>query len=131
MGGIMMQSLEVTQTLTKHCPSNKQLICEQIKITNISTDYIHNLRLIIDDKEHALIQQLITRERGSLVFSPDTTCLELGNLAPDESAYFEYTYASSKPNAFKSHISLTYTNPDNAFIPEKKIAEFLLDSTIK
>lgn len=127
-----MKRLEVTETLSQIDDSNTHLIHKQIKITNTSPDYIHNLKLIIDDKEHSLLEQLVKRQRGSLSFSPDTTCLELGNLAPDESAYFEYKYkAASTPTSLASHISLTYSDSDNTLVPEQKITDFLSDSTIK
>ena len=127
-----MKDLEVTETFSQIYDPTTHLIHEQIKITNTSPNYINNLKLLIDDKEHSLLEQLVTRKRGSLSFSPDTTCLELGNLAPDESAYFEYKYnATSAQASFASHISLTYSHADHSFIPEKKIAEFLSDSTLK
>lgn len=102
---------------------------QQYKITNISTDYVNDLKLIIDDHDHLLLEQFVKRERGSLSFSPEITCLELGNLAPEESAYFEYKL--SNPNAlpsFHEQISLTYDSCSPSDNCPKKIADFLLDS---
>ena len=127
---ILLKQLEIIEVFSKTYDSATGLIHEQLKITNISSDYINNLKLIIEDQEHALLEQQITRERGSLSFSPTTTCLELGNLAPEESAIFEYKYnAGSLPNSFTNHISLTYSDKDASFLPEKKVVEFLSSTT--
>lgn len=120
-----MKKLQITEVFSQTYDSQTKLIHEQIKITNVSTDYINNLKLIIDDKDHALLEQLVTRQRGSLSFSPSTTCLELGNLAPEESAYFEYKYNATTNTAFSSNISLTYNETDLTLIPKKKLTDFL------
>lgn len=127
-----MKPLEITEFFSQTHDTAKGLVHEQLKITNISSEYINNLKLIIEDEGHILHEQEITRERGSLSFAPTTTCLELGNLAPEESALFEYTYsATSLPSFFAHHISLTYSNADEVFFPEKKVVEFLPHSTTK
>lgn len=124
-----MNSLEVTKLVSQTYDPASKLIHEKIKITNVSSDYIHNLTLLIDDKDHALVEQLVIRNRGSLSFEPAITLLELGNLAPDESAYFDYKYASDKSSSFTDHISLTYNKETHTYISPKKIVEFLSDST--
>lgn len=127
-----MKKIQVTEILTEPCDTTSTLIREKIKITNTSSDYIHDLKLFIDDKDHELLEQLVTRERGALSFSPDTTCLELGNLAPDESAYYEYKYnAHSNPTSFKHHISLSYAHLEDVPSLQKKIVEFFSESTNK
>ncbi|MBP3888810.1 MAG: hypothetical protein J6F30_14370 [Cellulosilyticum sp.] len=124
--------LEVIEVFSKTYDATTGLIHERLKITNISSDYINNLKLIISDQEHALLEQQVTRERGSLSFEPTTSCLELGNLGPDESAFFEYKYSSkSLPTSFTDCISLTYGDADKASFPEKKIVEFISNSTTK
>ena len=127
-----MKTLQIIEILKTTEDPATHLVHEQIKITNISTDYINNLKLIIDDKDHALVEQLVTRERGSLSFSPTTTCLELGNLAPNESAYFEYKYtppSNLAPLSFTEHISLTYNDSHQDCMSNKKIVEFLENPT--
>ncbi len=125
-----MKPLEITEVFSKTYDTATGLIHEQLKITNISSDYINNLKLIIKDKEHALLEQQITRERGSLSFSPTTTCLDLGNLAPEESAFFEYKYSpKSIPTSFTNYISLTYSDVNESSLPEKKVVEFLSSTT--
>ena len=104
-----MSHLEITPIIQKTYDPLTQLIHEQIRITNTSCDYVHNVKLIVNDVEHALVEQLISRERGALSFAPTTTCLNVGNLAPNESAYFDYKYKdSSNLSTFTSCISLTY-----------------------
>lgn len=127
-----MKHLEVIEVFSKTYDQATGLIHEQIKITNISSEYVNNLKLIIEDRQHVLCEQQVKRERGELSFSPTTTCLELGNLAPSESAVFDYKYSSKTlPSFFAHHISLTYSNDNEAFLPEKKIVELLPRSTTK
>lgn len=124
-----MDVLKVTKLISQTYDPITKLIHEQIEITNVSSDYINDLKLFIDDKEHSLAWQLVTRNRGSLSFEPEIKELNLGNLAPDESAYFDYKYRSDKPSSFSEHISLTYSKENHSAISPKKIVEFLSDST--
>lgn len=103
------------------------------KITNVSSDYINDLKLIIEDQEHALLEQLVTRERGSLSFPLDVACIELGNLAPNESAYFKYKLNPNITpiNEFMKQAVLTFSHTTLPLIQDKKIAECLEASTIK
>lgn len=127
---IFIALLQITQVIHSTYDPITKLNHEQIKITNVSPDYIHNLKLIIDDSEHSLVTQLIKRERGALSFEPPLNCLELGNLAPEESAYFEYTYKEIPESAsFISHLSLTYGNESDNVTHQKKVVEFLSNST--
>lgn len=124
-----MNILKVTKLISQTDDSATRLIHEQIQITNVSSDYIHNLTLLIDDQEHKLVEKLVTRSRGSLAFEPEISELPLGNLAPSESAYFDYKYTCDKPSSFTDHISLTYSKETHSTISPKKIVEFLSDST--
>ena len=124
-----MSIFKITKLISQTDDSAARLIHEQIQITNVSSDYIHDLTLLIDDKEHTLVEQLVTRSRGSLSFEPQIKELPLGNLAPQESAYFDYKYTASTPSSFTEHISLTYSKEMHACILPKKIVEFLSDST--
>ncbi|MBE6023212.1 MAG: hypothetical protein E7231_08270 [Cellulosilyticum sp.] len=116
--------------------SSSHYIHGQLKITNVSSDYIQNLKLMIDDKEHMLLEQLVSRERGSLTFPPSTVCLELGNLAPNESAYFEYkcnlssstTISQSEPLSFTQCLSISYGDDTHSSPPKKQVSELLSDT---
>ena len=127
--GGFMSILKVTKLISQTDNSATRLIHEQIQITNVSSDYIHNLTLLIDDKEHKLVEQLVTRSRGALAFEPEISELPLGNLAPSESAYFDYKYTCDNLSSFTEHISLTYSKGIHSCILPQKIAEFLSDST--
>lgn len=105
-------------------------LLNELKITNVSSEFIKDLKLIIRDP-HPILQQSVTRARGFLTFDPQTSCLELGNLAPDESAYFEYKFAA--PNHLSSltaHFSLVYTETSEDDNSKQKIVELLLEPTI-
>lgn len=104
------------------------LIKNQIKITNTSNSYINNLELHIDRKNIPILEQSIIRSRGELSFEPSITSLEVGNLAPAETAYFEYKLMTTDDTTTLSpHITLSYT-PENSTLPiQKKLSE-LLDS---
>ncbi|WP_054742689.1 hypothetical protein [Cellulosilyticum ruminicola] len=86
----------------------------QIRITNTSSQFINNLTLNINASDFPFIEQTIIRKRGSLSYDKIQLTLELGNLAPNETALFEYKY----PDTFTSytlltHLEFSYT-PDNA-----------------
>lgn len=126
----MQKPITISETCTLKASSADSLIQNELTITNTSSHYITNLKLIIHTPDSAILEQSITRERGSLSFAPETTCLELGNLAPDESACFEYKFTTTNNlTSLSSHFTLTYTDLNNAHITEKKIVEFLTDST--
>lgn len=126
----MQKPITISETCTLKESSADSLIQNELIITNTSSHYITNLKLMIHTPDSAILEQSITRERGSLSFAPETTCLELGNLAPDESACFEYKFtATNNLTSLSSHFTLTYTDLNNANVTEKKIVEFLTDST--
>lgn len=124
--------IKITE-VTKNIPGSDHPVClNELKITNVSSQYLNNLKLVINPDDACILEQFVRRERGSLAFAPDTTCLELGNLAPDESAYFEYKF-TSKPNqiSLTPNFSLIYTDENHpAATTEKKIADLLSDSAI-
>lgn len=126
----MQKTITISETCTLKESSADSLIQNELIITNTSSHYITNLKLMIHTPDSAILEQSITRERGSLSFAPETTCLELGNLAPDESACFEYKFtATNNLTSLSSHFTLTYTDLNNSNVTEKKIVEFLTDST--
>lgn len=126
----MQKPITISETCTLKESSADSLIQNELIITNTSSHYITNLKLMIHTPDSAILEQSITRERGSLSFAPETTCLELGNLAPDESACFEYKFtATNNLTSLSSHFTLTYTDLNNSNVTEKKIVEFLTDST--
>ena len=121
--------ISISETCTLKESSANSLIQNEPKITNTSSEYITNLKLIIHTPDSAILEQSVTRERGSLSFSPETTCLELGNLAPDESACFEYKFTSANHlTSLSSHFTLTYTDLTSSKVTEKKILDFLASS---
>lgn len=127
----MQKPITISETCTLKESSADSLIQNELKITNTSSHYLTNLKLIIHTPDSTILEQSITRERGSLSFAPETTCLELGNLAPDESACFEYKFtATNNLTSLSPHFTLTYTDLNNANVTEKKIVEFLTDSTM-
>lgn len=85
----------------------------QIRITNTSDCFINNLKLNISTPDFALLEQTIIRERGSLCYDCVLDSLDLGNLAPDETALFEYKYSTEGEKSLLSHLQISYT-PDNA-----------------
>lgn len=127
----MQKPISISETCTVKESSVDSLIQNELKITNTSSHYITNLKLIIHTSGSTILEQSVTRERGSLSFAPETTCLELGNLAPDESACFEYKFtATNNLTSLSPHFTLTYTDLNNANVTEKKIVEFLTDPTM-
>lgn len=116
--------------INKSCEINPTpSLTNELKITNISSEFISDLKLIIRDT-NGILHQCVTRERGTLTFEPHTTYLELGNLGPDESAYFEYKFATpTHLPSLTSSFSLLYTEttPDGVCI--KKVVECLSTST--
>lgn len=99
-------------------------IHEQIKITNTSDDYLNDVLLTIDTKNCPLTYQVVKRERGTLDFSPPTLKVELGNLAPNESAYFEYK--GKLLNSLINQLSLTCKEHEQGFsLVSKSLAKDL------
>ncbi len=87
----------------------------QIKITNTSNQFINNLKLCIDTNTLPLVEQTIIRDRGALCYSENSHMLELGNLAPDETALFEYQYKTGSEqleHSLLSHIHFSYIPED-------------------
>lgn len=124
----MEKNMTISETCTLKDISTHALIQNELRITNTSSKDITNLKLIIHAPEATILEQSITRERGSLSFSPETTCLELGNLAPDESAYFEYKFTGSDTlTSLSAHFTLTYTDLGGSQVTEKQLLDFLTD----
>lgn len=113
---------ETTKAIEKACPF---LINNQLKITNTSDRCINNVKLIIHNHPFSICEEAIIRQRGALSFDPHTQCLDLGNLAPHESAYFEYKFLSpSSLSSLSDHLSITFTD-ENSTSTEKKVTDFL------
>ena len=77
-------------------PDEHSLSKRQIRITNTSSHFLNNLILNINTTDFPIVEQTIIRERGSLSYDKIQFTLELGNLAPDETALFEYKYQNIK-----------------------------------
>lgn len=122
----MNHPITICETTQKNtlCPS--PLISSQIEITNISDQFINNVKLTIHDVPFTICEEAVIRERGALSFDPDTQCLELGNLAPHESAYFEYKFfAPCSHVSLSDHFFISYTADPDLSIKEKKVADYL------
>ncbi len=104
-----MKMLLEASELSKIPSASNELIVKQIKLTNISTTYISDLKLLILDNPVPIVESAIIRERGALSFEGNITLLEMGNLAPAETAYFEYTFKSTPEfPSLSNNILLTY-----------------------
>lgn len=113
---------------TKTCdPSQPQLVSNLLKITNTSTNFINNIRLTIHTDKLPICEEAIIRQRGALSFDPSTQCLELGNLAPNETAYFEYKFLS--PTSLTSlcdHFLISYCDDKETFCKiNEKVTDYL------
>lgn len=114
---------EITKEVNTASPF---LINNQIKITNTSEDFVNNVKLLIHTPSFTICEESVIRQRGIMSFTPETQCLDLGNLAPNESAYFEYKFLSpSSLSSLSQHFSITYTDAANTTVSEKKIADYL------
>ena len=118
---------EITENLDINKP---ELINKRLKITNTSTQFINNIQLIIDADKLPICEKSIIRTRGSLSLDPSIQCLELGNLAPNETAYFEYKFHSpSNLSSLCEHFSIRYCNEQATFCTERKISDYLHPSS--
>ena len=127
----MKKLMTISENCTTKDSASMPLIQNELIITNTSSDYITDLKLIINTPDSSILEQSITRERGSLSFPPETKCLELGNLAPNESACFEYKFtAINDLTSLSSHFTLTYKDLKGTTVAEKKIVEFLTNPTL-
>lgn len=90
---------------------SKEVNTKTIKITNTSEHFINNLKLIIDSSTSLILEPAVVRERGTLYYDTDTFLFDLGNLAPQESALFEYKSDTATLSLLK-HISLSFTPED-------------------
>lgn len=127
----MEKNITISETCILKDSSTQSLIQNELRITNTSSQDITNLKLIIHAPRATILEQSITRERGSLSFSPETTCLELGNLAPDESACFDYKFsAADNLTSLSPHFTLTYTDLNSSQVMEKQLLDFLTDCKI-
>ena len=105
------------------------LVSNLLKITNTSTDFINNIKLTIDADKLPICEEVIIRQRGALSFDPTTQCLELGNLAPNETAYFEYKFISpSSLTSLSDHFLISYCEEEAPCSIEKKVADFIVYS---
>ena len=106
----MNSILKISETTQNITSTPDICIKAQIKITNTSNTYINNLKLIIQPKEASILEQCIIRQRGSLSFDTAFDQLDVGNLAPDETAYFEYAFRPA-PDIYSlsSQIVIRYT----------------------
>lgn len=124
----MNQLLKISEVSKKDGISSPTLINNQIEITNTSGHYLNNLKLCITKKEPFIVEQCIIRERGALSFDPALHFLEIGNLAPLETAYFEYKFTPlDNLSTLLSHITVSYTLENTTRETHKNIADLLQD----
>ncbi|PHV70201.1 hypothetical protein CS063_12035 [Sporanaerobium hydrogeniformans] len=124
-----MHTLLQISELTKAPLSANEIIVKQIKITNISHSYINDLKLLLPCETSSIVESAIIRERGSLSFEGNITALEMGNLAPSETAYFEYSFkATPESSSLSPHILLSYIDEDTGQKATNQL-NLLLDPT--
>ena len=122
----MMNAIKVSEINKTIEITAKTLINNELEITNTSPGYINNLKILIQGSDFSILEQAIIRKRGALNFSPTENCLELGNLAPDESAFFEYKFTSSSSlPSLSSHLTISYYL-DNSLEETKMVVADLL-----
>ncbi len=116
--------LKISEITEANSAASASPIKAQLKITNASDTYINNLKLIISDHKNAITEQCIIRPRGSLCLDTILDQLELGNLAPDETAYFEYAFKPSEDLfSLSGNMIIRYT-PERS---EEEICEKIMD----
>lgn len=84
---------------------------ETLHITNTSTIPLNNITLILDDLNITVSQYTVTRERGSLTFTPPLKLIELGNLIPNETAEIAFNLPHTISNLVPlplEHIQISY-----------------------
>lgn len=114
---------EITENITTLSDIH---IRAQIKMTNTSNSYINNLKLIIKAKEIAILEKSVIRQRGSLSFDDEVNELDVGNLAPDETAYFEYAFKPLEDiHSLSSQMTISYTPEYSGSEVSENIVELL------
>ena len=102
------------------------LIDSEIIITNSSLYPLKNIRLSLEGQDFSILSQSIIRKRGCINFPPTQNCLDIGNLEPNESAYFEYSFSSSKSLiSLADSLILTYNIEDSSNNIRYTISELL------
>lgn len=101
-------------------------IINRLEIINSSQRYMNNVKLTISNNS-SIINQRIIRERGELTVDSTIHLLELGNLAPNETAYFEYTMLPES-NTFpaKPKLLVSYTPEDSKIETSLAIPSILI-----
>lgn len=125
----MLNPIKVSEINKTIEVSTQTLINNELEITNTSSGYINNLKILIQGNDFSILEQAIIRQRGSLNFSPTENCLELGNLAPEESAFFEYKFISSRSlSSLSSHLTISYSLDSASEERKQIVAELLIPS---
>ncbi len=102
------------------------LIDNEIIITNTSPYPLNNIRLSLEGQDFSILSQSIIRERGTMDYPPHQNYLDIGNLEPEETAYFEYSFSSTKSLvSLASSLVLTYTIDDSSDNIRQTISELL------
>lgn len=102
------------------------LIDNEIIITNTSPYPVNNVTLSLEGQDFSILSQSITRERGAMNFSPHENQIKIGNLEPDETAYFEYSFSSTKSLiSLANSLVLTYSIDDSSNNIRHTISELL------
>ncbi|MDF2614152.1 MAG: hypothetical protein K0S71_1938 [Clostridia bacterium] len=109
-GDFMSANLKISEVIENIITPSDNCIRAQIKMTNTSNTFINNLKLIIKAKEIAILEKSVIRQRGALSFDAAESELDVGNLAPDETAYFEYAFKPIENiNSLSSQMIISYT----------------------
>ncbi|MGL6173451.1 MAG: hypothetical protein ACRC1P_02430 [Cellulosilyticaceae bacterium] len=108
---------------------------ETLQITNTSDIPLTNITLLLDNLNITISQYKVTRERGSLTFTPPLKLIELGNLIPNETAEISFSLPDTFPSllAFPlKHIQISYCTDSEECILSN-LEDFLIstDSTNK
>lgn len=123
--------LKISETAEKLSQSSEVRIKTQIKITNTSKSYLNNMKLIIKPQDISILEQSVIRQRGSLSYDTLSEQLDLGNLAPDETAYFECAFTPLQNSCTLSkQLSIHYTPDYSTYEIAENITD-LLDKTEK
>ncbi len=116
MGGdYMCKQIKITEIKNDIQVCNTTLMDNELIITNTSGLTLNNIKISLEGKDYSILSQSIIRERGTFNFPPYQNCLEVGNLAPEESAYFKYTCSSiNNLVSLAGNLILTYNLEDDS-----------------
>ncbi len=113
--------LQIMQKLMTEDVSSSDHLEGRIIFTNVSNLFLNNVTLNLSIKNSSIIEQSIVRERGALCFDNTDESLIIGNLAPNESAYYYYKLKAEDTNNKidgLDTIKITYIEENSNLITE-------------